>query len=143
MKKLTLLPFFLFTLILCACHSDDNPTYYPLPANQSLEGEWKLVNVRGGIAGTNDTFPEGTILWKFNSINQTVAVTNNNTDDQRQDILPSGLYHYAIVANEATPELCAQTLQIDDINMGCFNIGLTEFTMNQTESDGFFITLVR
>jgi hypothetical protein len=143
MKKITFLPYFFFVLFFCACHSDDNAAYYPLPTNQSLEGEWKLVNVRGGIAGVNDTFADGTILWKFNGISQTVAVTNNNTDDQMQDILPSGLYHYSIVANEATPELCAQTFQIDGTNMGCFNIGLAEFTMNQTETDGFLVTLVR
>jgi hypothetical protein len=142
MKKFNLLTISLFALFVSACHSDDRQFYF-YPGNPNLEGQWKLVNVSGSIAGTSDDFPEGMITWKFNGISQTVYIVNNNTDEQKQDILPTGTYHFNFVNNEATPELCAQTISIDGTNLGCYTISTDEFIINQTESDGFMIRLVR
>jgi len=141
MKKILLLQIFIFTLILSACHHDDQPNYYP--GNPNIEGQWKLVNVSGGISGTSYDYPPGMIKWKFNGISQTVYVVNNNVDDNMQDLLPTGTYHYSFVNNEATPELCAQTIRIDGMNLGCYTISDDEFIMNQTESDGFMVKLIR
>jgi hypothetical protein len=60
-----------------------------------------------------------------------------------QDILSSGTYPYGFVANEATPELCAMTILVNNVNLGCYNITANEFTMSQIEADGFMIRLVR
>lgn len=141
MNTLKLLSAFLF-LILFSCHSDDSAQIQSAPIT-GIEGPWKLVEVNGGISGTIYNYPEGMITWKFNGISQTVIIQNNNVDENMQDILPSGTYHYSLVANEATPELCALNITIDGLNLGCYNIGTTEFTMSQIESDGFFIKLVR
>lgn len=108
----------------------------------SINGTWKLVNVSGGIAGTNDDFADGLITWKFNA-NHTVTITNNNTDDSKQDILESGTYDYVFNTNEATPELCAINISIGGTNMGCYTVTATQFTMSQVESDGYLIKLVR
>jgi hypothetical protein len=128
--------------LLSACHNDSPQSYY-YPGNPNIQGNWKLVNVSGSIAGTSDDFPEGMITWKFNGFSQTVSIVNNNTDEDKQDILPTGTYPFHFVNNEATPELCAQTIQIDGMNLGCYTISTNEFIMNQTESDGLMIRLVR
>lgn len=134
--------FALLSLLLFSCHSDDNrPIQTPLPTG--IEGSWKLTQVNGGITGTIYDYPEGMITWKFNGISQTVVVQNNNSDESMQDILPSGTYPYSFVVNEATPELCALNIEVNGMNLGCYNIGATQLTMSQIESDGFFIKLIR
>jgi hypothetical protein len=146
MKSLKLLPVLFLLLSLSACHNEENQSAQApsrILTTATLEGEWKLVNVSGGLVGTNDHFPAGLITWKINGISQTIVIVNNNTNDQLQDILPSGTYHYSFVANEATPELCAMNIQVDGVNLGCYNITANEFTMSQIESDGFMIKLVR
>ena len=144
MKSVKYLVAALLFVLIWACYNDDNTNVeMPQTTNENFEGEWKLVNVSGGIMGVNDTFPEGMITWKVNGISQTIAVTNDNPDAQAQDILPDGIYNYSFVPNEATPELCDMTIKVGDVNLGCYNITSEEFTMSQVESDGFFIKLVR
>ena len=140
----------LFFALLClttvSCNDNDDKAI-AVPAamnpNEAIDGNWSLVNVNGGIAGTSDDYPEGLIVWKFNSANQTVVVQNGNTDPISQDILPSGEYDYSFVSNEATPELCLMNIKVGGVNLGCFNIGSSIFTMSQIESDGFLIKLTR
>jgi hypothetical protein len=139
-KTLKLLSTFLF-LFLVSCHSDDNPQTQTPPLG--IEGTWKLTEVNGGITGTIYNYPPGMINWKFNGISQTVIVENHNVDENMQDILPSGTYHYNFVANQATPELCALNIEVNGMNLGCYDIGTTQFTMSQVETDGFLIKLVR
>lgn len=135
-------------LVAVSCSDNDDKATDPVAResaepNDSIEGDWSLVEVKGGITGTIYNYPEGMITWKFNGISQTVAVTNNNTDPMMQDILPTGQYNYTFVSNEATPELCATNIKVDGVNLGCFDIGSSEFTMSQIEADGFMITLIR
>jgi hypothetical protein len=140
MKKLLLLTSLFASLMLSSCHDSDNNQAMPL--SSTITGNWKLTNVSGGIAGTNDDFADGLITWKFNS-DHTVTITNNNTADNKQDILESGTYPYAFETNEATPELCAVNIVVGGTNLGCYTITPTQFTMSQVESDGFMIKLVR
>ena len=132
--KLTLLA---FCIMICAgCTVDDEGT----PA---LHGEWKLVHVMGGIAGVDDTFPEGTITWKFNTSSQTVTVDNTNTDESMQDFMPSGVYDYNFAVNTATPEACSDVIVIDGVSFGCMSVDSDELVFSQIESDGFILNLIR
>lgn len=142
MKQLQFLPYFLFALTLFACHQDSDNNF-PVPVNPSINGEWTLINVSGGIAGTNDDFPSGTITWTFNTADAKVTVVNNNTDDSKQDILEDGIYPYTFEVNTAAPDLCATTISIGGMNLGCYNVTTHELTMGQVETDGYLLKLVR
>jgi|GEM_PF-793870 len=130
---------------LAGCNDDDNdyvPIYTP-PTTEDIDGAWELSNVSGGIIGTSDDFLPGEVTWVFNEENQTVEVFNNNTDDDKVDFFDSGTYDYEVVNNQATPELCGFNFAIDGINLGCFTVTETQFTMSMVEADGHMITLKR
>lgn len=107
---------------------------------QNIDGAYKLVSVRGGIAGTNDTFNDGSITWTFEN-NGTVTVWNTNTDDSKQDLIESGEYLYTFQPNPATPESCAEALYIDGVSYGCYASNGDILTLSQVETDGYEVTL--
>lgn len=125
----------LAAVCLMSCNnSDDNN------AAQTIDGAYKLVNVRGGIAGTNDTFNDGSITWTFEN-NGTVTVWNTNTDDSKQDLIESGAYVYTFQPNPATPDSCTQALYIDGVSYGCHAVNGNTMTLSQVETDGYEVTL--
>jgi len=121
-----------------SCNSGDSGS----PTSQNVEGVWRLVSVRGGIAGINHEFNDGSITWTFES-NGTVSVWNTNTDDTKQDLIETGDYIYTFQPNPITPENCAENIYIDNVSYGCYSINGNTLTMNQVESDGFEVTLKR
>lgn len=137
MKNLKLLSLFAL-LILLGCNGDDDNRN-----DITLSGEWKLIEVNGTIAGIRHLFVPGIIKWNFNTSNHTFTVVNNNTDETKQDVLESGTYTYSIEGNDATPELCNQTLVLDGTNYGCYSITTTTLQINQGEADGIIIKLIR
>ncbi len=155
MKVLKLLAVCCFAALVSCNDNDDKPVDQALPAASNpnetngdqtageIAGKWKLVNVSGGIMGISHNFADGVINWTFDEAAQTVTVVNNNNDPMLQDIFASGTYPYDFVPNEATPELCDINIVVGGVSLGCYNIGTSEFTMSQIESDGFMIKLVR
>jgi len=110
--------------------SNDNPS-------DTIEGNWRLVHVTGGILGVDQTFEGDKIIWKFNSQNQNLIVVDNNTDQNLIDGLDSGSYEYSIISNPGN-ELCNQSIIIEDNgNMGCISIDNTKLTINDLSADGF------
>ena len=122
--------------ILSSCSNDNN-----FISKNSVEGRWKLVNSRGTFAGINNNFTYGLITWDFNSITQTVTVTNNNTDPNLLDILETGVYNYQFINNPDLP--CGESIEIDGSVLGCCSFINDSLVIDQSIADGFTITLKR
>ena len=135
MKIIKLIPVLLF-VALSACDSGSD-------RKTTLDGHWKLVNVHGGVAGSDYNFEPGLIMWDFDAASNTVEVTNNNTNSDLEDMLPSGTYTYSIQENTTTPQLCEENFFIDEVNFGCYNLGSSQLTFGQVEADGYVIKLIR
>jgi hypothetical protein len=134
MKKMLYLLIGALALNSCNNGNDDNTP------DQSINGVWKLTNVRGGIAGTNDTFASGVINWTFNA-NGSIHVVNSNLDDTKTDLIDSGDYTYSFVPNPSTPQSCTEALIINGVSYGCYSINGNTLILNQVETDGYEVTL--
>ncbi|RZJ64377.1 MAG: hypothetical protein EOO50_15880 [Flavobacterium sp.] len=130
---LTIVAVALFT----GCNNDDDSN-----ANASVYGQWSLVKVQGGIAGTTHEFDMGTITWIFNPDNQTVTVINNNTDDSVNDGFDSGVYDFQVLTVNGNGD-CDSQMTIDELFSGCMNVTSTTFKLSQQAADGFEYTLKR
>lgn len=141
MKNVKLLFLLLATVLFAACNDDDDS-----PINEcgtpALNGQWHLRNVSGGFGGADEDFAQGEIIWDFNTANQTVHVTNNNTDVLLIDLLPTGTYDYAITGTD-DDSLCSLIISVDGLNYGCYTLGLEEMTFDQSFADGFRYTFRR
>ena len=135
--KLLLAIFCAIALNSCSNSSDDND-----PVTTTLNGTWRLANVSGGITGISDDFDDASITWTFNP-DGSINIWNTNTDDTKQDLIETGDYDYAIVPNEATPELCSQAMVINSVSYGCYSISGDTLTLSQIESDGYQVTLIK
>lgn len=134
MKEIkTAIAILLLLVSLSCCNDSDNNNN---PAN-TIEGNWHLVHVTGGIIGVDQTFEGDKIIWKFNSQNQNLTVVNNNTDQNLIDGLDSGSYEYSI-SNNPNNDLCNQSIIIEDNgNMGCISVDNNKFIINDLAADGF------
>lgn len=123
----------LFALLpIFSCSDDDyqnpNPT-------ETLTNNWTLVTATGTIAGTTHEFPDGLIVWKFNTDN-TITVINNNTDESLQSGLASGTYTYT-VSNNSEIIGCEKSISINPTTeFGCLNVSDLEMDIDQGVADG-------
>jgi hypothetical protein len=131
-KSILFLATFLLVL-LPSCSNDSNPNA------DTVEGQWKLINVSGTFAGVGNDFAPGLITWDFNPTTQTVTVVNNNNTDL-WDVFETGLYNYQIVDNPEFP--CGEIIKIDGIEMGCFSFTGNELVIDQSIADGFRLQFV-
>ena len=136
MKKIILLLLCSPLLWAFQCDEDDNPS------DDKPIGTWNLVNVSGGIAGSDFNFPPGTITWKFNYDGTVEVVNNNPADSNAEDFFETGTYTYEHVVNEI-PNSCQHVMMIDNINLGCESLLVPVLTFTQVEADGYIITLKR
>ncbi len=126
-------------LFMASCKDDDTSnTNDTLPA----AGVWKLVNVSGSIAGSSHDFEPGTIAWTFNE-DGTVTIVNNNEDENAEDFFESGTYDFHFEANQNTPDLCAQTLFVENMELGCQTETDTQLVLSQVWADGYQLTFVK
>ena len=125
MKKLLIIT---LGFILAGCEKEDiNPT---------LETEWYLTNVSGGIAGVNYHFTPGTITWTLGA--ETLVVVNNNTDETKFDSYESGQYTYQIVEDGI-----GEKLVIDNASLGYLDLQFDSLTVDPNKggaADGFVLT---
>lgn len=133
MKKSIFILSILTLALLPSCSNDSNANTDP------IQGQWKLVNVKGTFAGINNNFAPGLITWDFNPITQTVTVVNNNTDPNAWAVLETGVYNYQFVNNPELP--CSQSLKIDGSVMGCYTVANDSLVIDQSIADGFAVTL--
>lgn len=129
------LVFLFFTI---GCSNDDNNDSNPDIDSLELNGTWNFVNVSGGFVGIDHDFTTGTIVWVFNETNSTVAITNNNTDDSIEDLLPTGTYDYSVIDVGGQREFV-----LDNVNRGNFEITQNQFVISEPFRDGFQFTFNR
>ena len=129
------LPFFM----LISCNDADDIVQ---KINITANGNWSLVKVSGSIAGVNNTFPQGEITWKFDEINHTITIINNNSNDALEDIFNSGVYNYAIT-NNPTNGICTQNIEINATDFGCFSEIENKIIISQSVTDGFDLQLIK
>ena len=135
MKTLKLLSFFIAVALFSGCKNDDDATQ-----DASLEGVWKLTRVQGGFGGVDEEFEPGVITWDFNFENQTVTVVNNQTPESGFDFFDSGIYSFSVLS-AGDPQ--SGTMIINELDFGYPTVGNQKMTLDQRESDGFFVTLKR
>ena len=108
---------------------------------QKIEYLWHLVKVTGGIAGINQEFSVGTIIWSFDDASKKLVVENNNDDNAVEDALDSGSYNYDVL--ELEQELY---LIIDENEFGNFKTSQNLLVIDQNimstgnGADGFIYT---
>src|SRR4051812_17681895 len=113
MKTIKLLTVFFVAVLLNSCSSGNSGENHN--ESQSVEGAWRLTNVKGGITGINDNFPDGSITWTFHN-DGTINVLNTNTDDSKQDLIETGNYTYGFVPNTTTPQSCPIAIVVNGVS---------------------------
>lgn len=122
--------------ILSSCSTNDDPI-----ESQKIRYLWHLVNVTGGVAGIDEQFPVGTIIWSFDDATKTLTIDNKNTDDSIEDALESGSYDYSVLDVDGKTYL-----SIEGNELGSFEISQSNLIINQnimstgTGADGFIYT---
>ena len=123
----------LLMLAITGCSSDDPKT--------TLDGNWNLVSVEGGLTGINDNFADGEVNWKFDTNAETFEVSGEVGDD-REQLLPAGLYDYMLTDNEEGSE-CNRNIVVDVVDFGCYQLQGQRLKIGSTDGDGYLITLER
>ena len=132
--KSVILVFITLSFLSCSLNNDDNSN------DDVIITQWNLVHITGGIAGVDEIFEIGDIIWFFDSLSGQLTVTNNNIDDTIQDGLDTGVYDY-LFFDDGTNIF----LLIDGNEFGAIDIATNnqEFTIDQnitsqgSGADGF------
>lgn len=128
-----------FCFILTSCSLSDDTQSNPVVTKNI----WHLVAVNGGIAGINEQFSTGTIIWDFDDQSLRLTVENNNTDEGIEDSFDSGVYDYSIenIGDDSY-------LSIDGNEIGSLNFTQSGLVINQnmmstgTGADGYVYTFL-
>ena len=128
---------FVFSLFVLSCSNDDDQVSTNEP---TLQGEWSLVNVSGGLAGVDDDFPAGLITWDFNLETQELTVINTNVELVIYDGLPTGTYSYTIETTTGSDAI----IVINNQNMAVVTITATDLVLDDGVAvDGFLLRFNR
>ncbi|MBK8517682.1 MAG: hypothetical protein IPL55_15785 [Saprospiraceae bacterium] len=124
---ITILGMIFLTLI--ACHKDEE--------SNGLQGSWSMINATGGIAGFNQNYPKGQIVWKFDDGD--LAITNNYNGQLNFSYLTGNHHYFEIIPAKQT------VLYIDEHQFGDISISNDTLVIDQSSSisDGFLFTFVR
>ena len=131
MKSTNLKPlmmFYLFLSLILACTKSDTPA-------EEISGSWNLVKVRGTIAGIEQDYPIGDIIWTFDNGN---IIVRNNYTGQWNVSMTSGTYPYTIDTSKNN------LLEVKSEYFG--NYDIKKDTLNITQSlisDGIDFTFIR
>ncbi|MBU3680777.1 MAG: hypothetical protein FGM16_02425 [Flavobacterium sp.] len=134
--------FLLFSLLFILSCQENKATNTALTPEQ-LEGEWNLIYVLHGFSSFVKEYPRATIVWRFNTANQTVTIQNNSTDNTERYIFENGTYPYSLELNTDVTLGCPQILSVQDVNLGCCTITNGELSLSSIALDGDFVKLVR
>ena len=130
MKKLVFAAITFCAVFFFGCSSDDSNS-------PSFSGEWKLINVSGGLMGQNQNIPANSIVWSINPTTQVISIVNENNSSTYYDGLPTGIYNYQL-QNDPNPMGCGTTLSIEENqDMGCILFENNHLIINSNYNDGF------
>jgi hypothetical protein len=130
MKKLVFTAIMFCAVFFFGCSNDDSNS-------PSFSGEWKLINVSGGLMGQNQNIPVSSIVWSINPTTQVISVVNDNNSSTYYDGLPTGIYNYQL-QNDPNPSGCGTTLSIEaNQDMGCILFENNHLIINSNDNDGF------
>lgn len=138
MKNFKLASLLVIAVIFSSCINDDDRSN-----EGTLTGSWKLIEVKGSIAGTNDTFEPGLITWNFNPSTQTFTVVNKNTDEEARDIFESGTYPYKVITSPIANSVCNKSIELNSADFGCIMITKSMLQINNGATDGEILNLTR
>ena len=110
---------------------------YTTVALGNLTGRWDLVNVNGGLAGTNIDFEPGEVTWNISS--ESIIITDNLAGNTVG--LGAGTYEYQVLT-DGNDEF--YELEVGGQNLGYIRY-LTEdsFSVDQRALDGLQYVFVR
>lgn len=129
----------LLSITSCSIDSDTNQE------EQNYQVFWHLRNVSGGVSGVDDDFELETIVWTFNETTSMLNIENNNTDDTKQEGLPTGDYTYSVIQSESRSFLVIGGTELGEITSPASNL----LVINENEkstgtgADGFIYTFQR
>lgn len=135
MKKLIYLFAAVSALAFTGCSDDENTNNDINPPDYS--GPWALINVSGSIAGVSDDIEN--VTWNFNTDENTVTVTNANTDETDEDFFENGTYSVTLQEDENAQD-CNYNLRINSTDFGCIAIDGDAMTFTQQAADGYILT---
>lgn len=136
MKKILLPAIAALCYISCSDSDDSSP-------QESLAGDYTLVNVSGSIAGVNNNFDPGVIRWHIDGENQSLAVINNFDDNNGsiEDFMETGSYTFEATADETAGQ-CPYKYLADENDLGCLSVAEDgTLTFTQPYADGYILTL--
>lgn len=115
----------------------EDPLLYTYGNDTSVEAQiqqkWNLININGGLLGTDTNFPAGSITWEF--ADGTVTIVNNNPlMGPMYDGFETGTYDYSIGDLNGY-----ETLIVNEQDLGILEIQNQELTVDQRAVDGFQI----
>ena len=140
MKTIRILTLLFSIVFLTSCTNSDT-TNSQIQNNTTNFNSWKLLNVNGPFEQASYFFEPGVVTWDFNPLSQMITVVNNNSNNNLNAVLESGVYSYEII-NNSDPNSCSQLIKINGTEMGCFSIVNDTLRINQTYIDGFGVLLV-
>ena len=136
-KLLTLL----FSIAFLTSCTNSDTTKSQIQNNTTTLNSWKLLYVNGPFEQASYYFEPSVVTWDFNPLSQMITVVNNNSNNNLNAVLETGVYSYEII-NNPDPNSCSQLLKINGTDMGCFSIVNDTLHINQDYVDGFGIHLV-
>ncbi len=129
----------LLVVLFTSCHRDDDSVQ-----TEDLNGIWNIKNISGGIAGIDDDYENGKIIWTFNSQKLTLNVENNTIQENSYSGFESGTYTYAITESGGN-----NYILINNDSYGSYILKIDALTIIQndtpsgTGADGFILQLER
>lgn len=134
-KNILIVTCSIFAFLNCSVNNDRSIN------SDNVKYLWHLINVSGGIAGIDEQFELGTIVWEFNEDTSTLTVTNNNENSNVENGLDTGTYEFSVLNVDNKTYLVINSNEI-----GSFEISQNILTINQNEmsngtgADGFIYT---
>lgn len=133
MKRTFILFIASFSLLFLSCNNDDDPDNN----SATISGTWSLINVSGGLAGVDEDFDKGLIVWTFNENTSTLTIENNSTGTFTG--YPSGNYNYSLETNNDV-----ENITIDNFEMVISSLTENEMIIDEGSIlDGFFYKFSR
>ncbi|MBR9913440.1 MAG: hypothetical protein GYB32_01225 [Algicola sp.] len=126
----------LYCLLTLSCNSDDDAAVVIEP---TLDGQWSLTNISGGLVGLDQDFEEGTIVWDFDTENEQVMITNNSDSEMVYSGLNSGTYDYSVSSTETST-----VISVDFLNLEIMTLTANQLVLDDGIAfDGFLLTFMR